>query len=354
MRTISLNHNWAVGDEGRGCCAFGKNGCTVSSLKTFIETVAALIFPSALTNVAIIEYPEMCDPSAAVAISDTLFIVASDEDNVLRVYSRGSSSAPQRFDLSSFLRSDEDHPEADIEAGTRIGDRIFWIASHGRNTKGKLRPSRHRLFATTVTVEGNKVAVIPSGLPYTKLLEDLAHAPALRKYDLENASRKAPESKNGLNIEGLAATPQGTLMIGFRNPIPGGKALIVPLDNPQQIIEGERAKLGLPIELSLNGLGIRSIEYRESQGRYLIVAGSYNDDGKVTLFGWSGKPSDAAELIPEGRFGNFNPEAMFSYPGDLTAVQFLSDDGGRKLEGVGCKETAVAQQRFRGFSLDIR
>ena len=63
------------------------------SLKAFIETVAALIFPSAVTqqNVAIIEYPEMCDPSAAVAISDTLFIVASDEDNVLRVYARENS-----------------------------------------------------------------------------------------------------------------------------------------------------------------------------------------------------------------------------------------------------------------------
>jgi Protein of unknown function (DUF3616) len=326
------------------------------SLKAFIETAVALIFPSAVTqqNVDIIEYPEMCDPSAAVAISDTLFIVASDEDNVLRVYTRGTSGAPQRFDINSFLCPDEDYPEADIEGGTRIGDRIFWIASHARNIKGELRPSRHRLFATMVTVEDNKVTVIPVGLPYTKLLEDMAQAPALRKYDLESASRKAPESKDGLNIEGLAATPQGTLMIGFRNPIPGGKALIVPLDNPQQIVEGERAKLGPPIELSLNGLGVRSIEYRESRGGYLIVAGSYNDDGKFALFGWSGKPSDAAELIPEGRFGDLSPEAMFVYPGDLTAVQFLSDDGGRKLNGVACKKMVPAKQRFRGFSLDIR
>jgi Protein of unknown function (DUF3616) len=180
----------------------------------------------------------MCDPSAAVAISDTLFIVASDEDNVLRVYARENPGAPQKFDLNSFLRPDEDHPEADIEGGTRIGDRIFWIGSHGRNKEGKLRPSRHRLFATTVTIVGDKVTVNPVGLPYTKLLEDLAQAPALQKYNLENASRKAPESKDGLNIEGLAATSQGTLMIGLRSPIPGDKALIVPLDNPQQILEG--------------------------------------------------------------------------------------------------------------------
>ncbi len=86
----------------------------------------------------------------------------------------------------------------------------------------------------------------------------------------------------------------------------------------------------------------------------MIVAGPYNDNGKVTLFGWSGKASEAVELIPEGTFGDLNPEAMFIYPGDLTAVQFLSDDSGRKLRGGGAKETVPAEQRFRGVSLDIR
>jgi hypothetical protein len=45
---------------------------------------------------------------------------------------------------------------------------------------------------------------------------------------------------------------------------------------------------------------------------------------------------------------------MFIYPGELTAVQFLSDDSGRKLEGVGGKEMVPAKQRFRSVSLDIR
>ena len=260
---------------------------------------------------------------------------------------------PQTFDLNSFLRPDLDHPEVDIEGVTQIGERIFWIASHGRNRKGKLRPSRHRLFATKVTVEGDKVTVIPVGQPYSRLLEDLALAPALRRYDLESAARRAPESAGGLNIEGLAATAQGTLLVGFRNPIPGGKALIVPLDNPGQVIEGERARLGAPIELALNGLGIRSIEFRESRGRYLIAAGPCNDEGKVSLFGWSGKPFDAPEPIPGVAFGDLRPEAMFVYPGDPTAVQFLSDDGGGKPKGAGGK-LPPAQRRFRAFSLDVR
>jgi hypothetical protein len=330
-------------------------GCIVGSLRAFIDMVAARMFaaPAARPNAGIIEYPGMCDPSAAVAISDNFFIVASDEDNVLRVYARRESGAPQRFDLNSFLRPDEDHPEADIEGATRLGDLIYWIGSHGRNRNGKLRPSRHRLFATSVTVEVDKVTVVPFGLPYTRLLEDLAQAPALQTYDLEGASRKAPESEGGLNIEGLAATPQDTLMIAFRNPIPGGKALIVPLDNPRQVIEGQGAKLGPPIELSLNGLGVRSIEYREGRGRYLLVAGPHDDDGETALFSWSGKASDAAEPVPAATFGDLNPEAMFVYPGDGTAVQFLSDDGGRMLDGVACKDLPPAKRRFRRFSLDI-
>jgi hypothetical protein len=327
----------------------------MESLKAFVDSGIALIFPPATTspNAEFIEYPGMCDPSAAVAISDALFIVASDEDNVLRVYKRQNPDPPQRFDLSSFLNPN-DHPEADIEAGARIGNRIFWMGSHGRNAKGKLRPSRHRLFATRVTVEGNNVTVTPVGRPYTRLLEDLAQAPALRKYDLDSASKKAPEDKDGLNIEGLTATPQGTLMIGFRNPIPDGKALIVSLDNPEQLVDGARATLGTPIELSLNGLGIRSLEYRASQARYLIAAGPYNDAGNISLFDWSGKPSDAAELIREVQFGDLNPEAMFVYPGDLTTVQFLSDDSGRRLNGVGSKAMVPTEQRFRGFSREIR
>ena len=60
----------------------------------------------------------------------------------------------------------------------------------------------------------------------------------------------------------------------------------------------------------------------------MIVAGPYNDDGKAALFDWSGKPSDAAEPLLEQTFGDLTPEAMFVYPGDTTAVQFLSDDGG--------------------------
>src|ERR1041384_2188821 len=46
-----------------------------------------------------------CDASAGVAVSSNLFIVANDEDNLLRVYRRDRSGAPvQSFQAGPFLQ----------------------------------------------------------------------------------------------------------------------------------------------------------------------------------------------------------------------------------------------------------
>jgi hypothetical protein len=86
------------------------NGYIVKSVRAFIDMVAARILAAAAArpNVSITEYPGMCDPSAAAPINNNFFIVASDENNILRIYARGALGAPQQFDLNSFLRPDGD------------------------------------------------------------------------------------------------------------------------------------------------------------------------------------------------------------------------------------------------------
>jgi hypothetical protein len=135
-----------------------------------------------------VEYRGMCDASAATAISANEFIVANDEDNILRVYQRNQPNSLQNIELSPFLNINLHHPEADIEGVTRVGQRLFWITSHGRNNEGKLRPNRYRLFATDIEIGGDKVSVVPVGQPYTKLLEQLSAAPSLAKYELSQAA----------------------------------------------------------------------------------------------------------------------------------------------------------------------
>ena len=74
------------------------------------------------------------------------------------------------------------------------------------------------------------------GKPFFGLVKALEVSAELKGYNLGNEAKNAPESENGLNIEGLTKTPQGNLLIGFRNPIPEGRALLIPLNNPQECV----------------------------------------------------------------------------------------------------------------------
>ena len=141
-----------------------------------------------------------------------LFVVGNDEDSVLRIYRRdqpGPSLHSQ--DFASFLQVDA--PETDIEGATRIGDRIYWITSHGRNGDGEEQPNRQRLFATNIQIAGDAINLVPVGTAYRSLLEDLARDEVLKSYKLAKAAQQAPEDKGGLNIEGLSRTPEGALLL---------------------------------------------------------------------------------------------------------------------------------------------
>src|SRR5690349_1982196 len=95
------------------------------------------------------------DASAAVALDADRFVVGSDEDSLLRVYRRSAPGKPvEIIDISRFLQLTKKSPETDIEAAARIGDRIYWITSHGENISGKDRPNRHRFFATDIRTNG--------------------------------------------------------------------------------------------------------------------------------------------------------------------------------------------------------
>src|SRR6185436_16331903 len=110
-----------------------------------------------------------------------------------------------------------------------------------------------------------EMRLAPVGRPYQNLLLDLVREPSLKRFKLGKASALAPKSAGALNIEALCSTPGQHLLIGFRNPIPERRALIVPLLNPNELIEGKRARFGEPILLDLGGLGIRDLGYWEGR-----------------------------------------------------------------------------------------
>jgi hypothetical protein len=253
--------------------------------------------------------------------------------------------------------------EMDLEGAARLGPLVYWIGSHsageGSGTAGAPRPNRQRLFATRLGLEsgdkgkGVAVTVEPVGRPYQTLLADLEADPRYAPFGLDQAAKRPGKAKDGLNIEGLAATPNGQLLIGFRNPLPQGKALVAPLTNPGAVLAGEAARFGEPVLLELGGLGIRSLEM--VNGSLLIVAGPSGPGNpkngpaiSSALYRWNGQFESAPELLR--LFGTelgkslFNPEALF-VEGD--SLVLLSDDGKLAIDGKRCENLPRPKQRFR-------
>ena len=296
-----------------------------------------------------------CDASAAVALTDELFVVANDEDNILRIYSRQRLGRPATtVDLTGFLNRGRKSAEVDIEAAAQVGDRIYWISSHGRNAKGKAQESRHRFFATTVSVTNDNVSLKPVGNFYSRLLEDLGRDPRMASFGLARAAQQAPKTEGALNIEGLAATPQGHLLIAFRNPVPQGKALIVPLLNPDDLIHNKPARFGEPILLDLDGLGIRGIEYWPARNGYVVIGGATDGTPDSHLYEWSGG-NTSPRLLQTPSLASVNPEGIALYS-NAASEQFLvlSDDGTLKIRGQDCKKLKDPYaRRFRALTLSL-
>ncbi len=294
--------------------------------------------------------PEMayhgpCDASAAVALDARYFVVANDESEALLTYRLGEARRVGSVDLGTFLGTGPKE-ESDIEGAATIGSRVYWITSHSRNSRGVPQPWRHRVFATDI-VGGANPRVIPVGTPYRDLLQDFIAAPSLAGWNLAQASTRAAQAEGGLNIEGLAATPEGGLLVGFRNPLRAGRALVVPIQNPADVIAGKRAQLGTPIALDLGERGIRSLALVGSA--YYIVAGPITDSGTFALFRWSGRATDAPTQVVVD-LGNLRPEALFAIPGTGNIV-LLSDDGGIVVDGRECRKRKRSQQTFRAMTL---
>jgi len=313
--------------------------------------VTALTFgcsPTAVRQPGVVTFAGSCDASGAVPLADRLFAVADDEDNVIRVYDARRGGGPLRaVDLSPALklaaRPGKTAPETDIEAATRVGELAFWLTSHGRSASGKLRPERHRFFATELPAVERPFTLV--GVPYERLLEDLIADPRYAAFGLGAASERAPKEPGGLNMEGMTARAEGGVFIGFRSPVPQGKALIATLLNPAEVVRGSApAQFGPPLTLDLGGLGVRALSLW--RGRYLIIAGGSGERSSSQLYVWDG--AGASRRVRQD-LRALNPEGFFSSD-VLDAVMLLSDDGTRELGGRACKRLKdPAKKQFRGL-----
>ena len=324
-------------------------------------------------------YHRSSDASAAAAVAEDMFVVADDENNILRLY-KTTQAGPPVFscDLTEFLDIDAEHPEADIEGATRLGDRIYWITSHGRNRNGKMRPNRYRFFVTQVKIEKNEVNIKPVGTASKTLIDHLLNVESMHHLKLDQATRLdnknltkkqrknlAPK-KQGLNIEALCASADGRIIyIGFRNPRQSSKAIVIPLKNPAAVVEKQHPPVFTqPMLWDLDGRGIRSMEYSRYHEQYFIVAGSHDESRYFALYSWSGKEDQQPILVREIFSGKntFTPEALVTFD-NRAELLLISDDGslpvsisnpseclaGKSNKGGTCPNKYLADQRKKSF-----
>ncbi|MFJ5517631.1 hypothetical protein ACIQB4_11250 [Streptomyces griseoluteus] len=299
------------------------------------------------------------DASAAVDAGGGYALVANDEDNTLRLYDGSASGAPVRsWNLSSALGATK---EVDIEGAARVGNTVYWTGSLGNNKDGVYKADRNTVFTTTLSGSGAATSV-SFGTAGHRLRDDLV------AWDQANGDRygfaaatadgQTPKQVDGFNVEGLEFAPGSatTAYVGFRAPLvppgEGGKALLVPVTNMDQVVRGTKAAFGTPVELDLGGLSVRDLR-RNDKGQYLIVAGSWaaeDNSAPYALFRWDGvaghQPVKVLDL-PTADAGGW--ESVVSVP-DLDVsggrVQLITDDGSADLYGDGTQAKDLAHPEW--------
>ncbi|MGQ0686570.1 DUF3616 domain-containing protein [Bradyrhizobium sp.] len=292
-----------------------------------LMAIAAPAFAAPATT----EYKGICEASAGAYVDPEHFLVASDETNVLRLYRRGVVDPVLKVDFQAFIG----HDKSDLEGAARIEDKVYWISSHSFNSRGEDKMKRRVFFATKTTALGGAINTVGIGKVVTNLRDGLAAA-----------AKVAPKD---LNVEGLAATPDGGLLIGLRSPLRGSSAIVVPLKNPAGVIEGADAVWGAALEVQLEGLAIRSMELMSAPGSgYFIMAGSQKDSNdEFRLFKWSGTRPET-ERLDGIDLNGIKPEGLMQVPG-TGKWHLLSDDG-----DVCSDEGLEPQRRFRSTVIDAK
>ncbi len=331
---------------------------------------------AASSTPAISRYPVgSSDASAAMPISPGLMLVGNDEDERLRLYDRANSSQPiSATDLRPALGVAK---EVDIEAAVRVGNRIYWIGSHGNDRTGQDEPTRRNAFATDLTGSGSGTVPVYvnkySGLRTDLIAWDNANGHGLGASALGLAASaavpKLPVAADGFNIEGAALASNGsTVLLGFRAPLQTtanrNRALVIPATNLLTVIDNNSGPVtfGTPVFLDLGGRAIRSMDSNTS-GQILILAGPV--DERVTgieantfkLFLWDGNSANApipltSSIDDIAANALASPECVFDMPSPLvngSNVGVLCDSGStvyyaNAIEG---KDLTPNLQKFR-------
>lgn len=300
----SVRHvSFAPTERGNVTLVFTVTGTTGST-----DTYALDYYASAATSPTSRVMQMTSDASTAIAAGDGHLFVADDERHEIRLYDAEASGMPVAvFDPGPATGED------DYESSARTGDSVFWLGAQGNSKKGEVQTSRHVVYETTIDGHGSEATLTPAG-KYNGLRNDLIAWDQVHgnRYGFAAAAAagNGPDGPSQFNIEASEFAPDGrTLYLGFRGPLTGrtagGRALIVPVTNIQQLTRGQAAKatFGPAIELDLGGHSLREMR-KNAAGEYLLLTADavpHNTPADIKrdqlLWYWDGTPHAAPERL---------------------------------------------------------
>ena len=282
-----------------------------------------------ITSLAFQPLTGIYEPSAVQQLPDGRFLVVEDEKrhplSLVTINANGSVESTaltagllQIF--SAFWALDDLEGLALDRAGF-----VYAVTSHSRNDDGAAKKSREKLVR--FRIEANRV-VQPTVVDGLKRSMAAAH-PALA------AAAKIRDVKagGGLNIEALEISPdQQRLLVGFRSPLQGGRAIIASVENPARIFEAQEAPRMATqlVTLDLGGNGIRGMSYIPSLGGYLVIGGPVSrQPGVFDLWFWNGQSGASARPVSvAGLQGFARAEGVCpAVIGGVERIIIVSDDG---------------------------
>lgn len=259
-------------------------------------------------------YAGSSDGSTAIPTGDGYFWVADDENQTIRLYDEeNSGSAVNEVNLVELGSA-----EVDIEGSFRKNDTIFMMGSLVEQERATIFSVKESGVGANTTIE-----LIES---YTGLRNDLM---AWDANDVHGFGADFFGLALPFEVEGLSMDPNNAkgALLGFRSNSVNGEALVLPVNNFQELASAEvkpAAEFGAPIFLDLERRTVRSIECNENG--CLIIAGPNGNVPEFHLFTWTGNPADQPELRSADLMSKINHGSFEGIVG-LPSVDFLGANG---------------------------
>ncbi|MGB5276872.1 MAG: DUF3616 domain-containing protein [Gammaproteobacteria bacterium] len=280
------------------------------------------------------------EPSAAASLSDGRLVVVEDESHKpLHLLTPDSTLGFQSRTISTASLIDVVSGKGEVEKlddleGLAIDkhDTIYAISSHSQTESGKRKSGREKLIR--FRLDGSEIVDL-------RVFEDLTEelAAALPRLDQAVRETKVKEGKD-LNIEALGLSADGRrLLIGLRSPVIDDRALIVVVQNPDDVFEQGGLPLFAPEPwyLDLGKGGIRALTYDPELEGYLIVSRREDKKGKpFKLWFWSGDPAVEPQRVSIAGVENINrAEGITPIVQDGERRLLIVFDDGNRLRRIG-------------------